>query len=64
MGRFNPTYDPYDHLQSLSAQVQLLERNQIELMKSINQASQDIKILAESVATLQKLYLELAKETK
>ena len=57
-------YDPYDHLQSLSAQVQILERNNIELMKSLNQAHYDIKILAESVATLQNLYLDLAKETK
>lgn len=62
--KMNFSYDPYDHLQSLAAQVQLLERNQIEMIKSLNQTSQDIKLLAESVATLQNLYLELAKEFK
>lgn len=58
----NPNFDPYEMLINLQNRVNLLERNQAEIIKGLNQSQHTLEIIMHSVKQLQSMSIELSQD--
>lgn len=54
----NPNFDPYTMLINLESRVNLLERNQMEIIKGLRQSQHTLELIMNSITQLQSMGIE------
>lgn len=58
----DPNFDPYEIIINLQNRVNLLERNQTEIIKGLRHSQQTLEIIMNSVKQLQSMSIELSQD--